>query len=363
MANQRRSGSDEIRKGVFDRVTSEFDYQRVNGLTSAPPITQNPTRKTSEPYIYIYSVDSNEVDATKNSTAREYAIYVDICTRYNSYGGGQRQVNRMVDEVVRALRNGGYPDLSSVGYSIYNLTLGEIRDFTFKERGANYYKATIEVYVTADSIALPQSVNPIQALIYSFSNFTHTPTSTKIETYDSGDITFNETYPSNNQGWDFTSASYAIAQSAQGSLDDRIYSVESTDTPLGITGTLNYEFNTDDTVTTTITDTVAFDRIKSLRFGSSSATSWTENDLRNLSNFGIMFGTENPVGTTITINPGLNEYPYIMFDADHSISEISGPLGLNEISAFTVTEIGGFKIYRLTGAIPYEGLTLTYTLE
>ena len=360
---QRRSGSDEIRKGVFDRINTEFDYQRVNGLTSAPPITQNPTRKTAEPYIYVYSVDSNEIDNTKTSTAREYAIYVDICTRYNSYGGGQRQVNRMVDEVVRALRNGGYPNLSSVGYSIYNLTIGEIRDFTFKERGANYYKAIVEVYVTADSVELPQSVNPVQALIYSFSNFTHTPTTTKIETYDSGDITFNETYPSNNQGWDFTSVSYAIAASAQGTLANRVYSITSDNDPLGVTGTLNYEFGSDNTVTTSITDTVSFERIRSLRFGSSTATSWTENDLENLSNFGIMFGTENPVGTTIEITPGVNEYPYIMFDAAHSISEISGPLGLNEISAFTMTEVGGFKIYRLTGAIPYEGLTLTYTLE
>ena len=156
----RRSGSDEIRKGVFDRIVSEFDYQRVNGLTSAPPITQNPTRKTTEPFIYVYSVDSNEVDPTKDSTAREYTIYVEVCTRYNSYGGGQRQVNRMVDEAVRALRNGGYPDLSSVGYNVYNLTIGEIRDFTFKETGANYYKATVEVFVTADFVGLPQDTVP-----------------------------------------------------------------------------------------------------------------------------------------------------------------------------------------------------------
>ena len=38
----RRSGTDEVRKGIFDR----FDYNRVNGLTEKPPITQNPTRKT-----------------------------------------------------------------------------------------------------------------------------------------------------------------------------------------------------------------------------------------------------------------------------------------------------------------------------
>ena len=264
----------------------------------------------------------------------------------------------MTDEVVRDVRNGGYPDLTSVGYSIYNLTIGEIRDFTFKERGANYYKAIVEVYVTADSVELPQSVNPIQALIYSFSNFTHTPTTTKIETYDSGDITFNETYPSNNQGWDFTSVSYAIAASAQGTLDNRVYSITSANDPLGVTGTLNYEFGSDNAVTTSITDTVAFERIRSLRFGSSTATSWTENDLENLSNFGIMFGTENPVGNTITINPGLNEYPYIMFDEAYSISEIVGPLGLNEISSFTMTEVGGFKIYRLTDEIPYAGLNI-----
>ena len=72
----RRSGTDEVRKGIFDRINSQFDYNRVNGLTEKPPITQNPTRKTQEPYIYIYSVDSEEIDATKNSTAREYTVHV-----------------------------------------------------------------------------------------------------------------------------------------------------------------------------------------------------------------------------------------------------------------------------------------------
>ena len=360
---QRRSGSDEIRKGVFDRVTSEFDYQRVNGLTSAPPITQNPTRKTSEPYIYIYSVESVEADATKDSTSREYAVYVDICTRYSSYGGGQRQVNRMVDEVVSALRNGGYPNLSSVGYNIYNLTIGEIRDFTFKERGANYYKAIVPVYVTADTVDLPQEINPVQALIYAFSGFTHTPTTTKIEQYDSGDITFNETYPSNNNGWNFDSVAYTIGSGAQGSLTDRVYTVGASDDPLGISGTLNYEFDTDSTVTATITDTVAFERIKSLRFGSSSATTFSVNDLQNLSNFNVQFGTEDPRNVDITITPGLGEYPYIIFDDQYSIGEIKGALGLNEISAFTRSDVGGYTIYRLTDEIPYAGLTLNYTLE
>ena len=363
MAFNRRSGSDEIRRGLFGRINTGFDYQRVNGLTSKPPITQNPTRQTGEPYIYVFSVREREVDQQKRSTPKEYYLYVEICARYNSYGGGQRQVNRMMDEVVRAIRNNGYPDLSSVGYSIYNLTIGEIEEFSFKERGANYYKARIPVLIRAEFVELPQDVNPVQALIYQFSGFAHTPTNNRIEEGDSGAITFNETYPSNNNGWDFTSVSYAVAPGAQGSLADRVYTIGSSDETLGVTGQLSYEFGTDTDVTTTINDTQSFSRIKSLRFGSSTAETFTVNDLQNLSSFNIQYGTDNPAGVDITITPNVNEYPYIIFDDQYSITEIKGTLGLNEISAFTRSDVGGYTIYRLTDAIPYAGITLTYTLE
>ena len=359
----RRSGGDEVRRAVFQRINSRFDYSRVSGLSEKPPITQNVTRRTLEPYIYIFSVREREVDQQKGSTPKEYYIYVEICTSYRSFGGGQREVNRMIDEVTRALGDGTYPDITNAGYSIYNLTIGDVEEFQFKERGKNYYKARIPVLIRAEFVELPQDINPVQSLIYQFSGFAHTPTNNKIEQYDSGAITFNETYPSNNNGWDFTSVSYAVAPGAQGSLADRVYTIGSSDETLGVTGQLSYEFGTDTDVTTTINDTQSFSRIKSLRFGSSTAETFTVNDLQNLSSFNIQYGTDNPSGVDITITPNVNEYPYIIFDDQYSITEIKGTLGLNEISAFTRSDVGGYTIYRLTDAIPYAGITLTYTLE
>ena len=323
---QRRSGSDEVRKGIFDRVNNEFDYQRVNGLTSKPPITQNPTRKTTEPFIYVYSVDSNEVDPTKDSTAREYAVYVEVCTRYNSYGGGQRQVNRMVDEVVRAVRNGGYPDLTSVGYNIYNLTVGEIRDFTFKERGANYYKAIIEVYVTADFVELPQEINPVQSPTFTYSLFRYTPTNNlNIERYDSGIITPSTTYPSGNNGWNFESANYSVAQTAQGTFANGDYDVPAGAEPIALFSSLRYELDADNTETTTLTATTRWNLIDSIRYGAVDPITpgtppvFTDDvantyGLRQLNNWNIEHGTVTPHNETITVTGNTDQYIYIIID-------------------------------------------------
>ena len=362
---QRRSGADEVRRGVFERVNTEFDYQRIKGLTSKPPITQNPTRRTAEPFIYIYSLESEEVDNTNDNTSRMYTVMVDVVTRYNSYGGGQRQVNRMVDEVVGAVRYDDYPDITSRGYSIYNLTIGTVENHTFLKNGAKYYQASIPVYVTAVSVDLPSEVNPVQALLYSLSGFTYEPQNNKIEAFDSGLVTLNTSYPSANNGWDFTSVSYTIAHNADGTLDDNLYTIGTLDEPLGIDGILSYEFASDNTTTTSINSSVVFNRIRSTRFGSSTSSAFNATDITTLANFNIMYGTENPKGSTFTIEPEVGEYPYIMFDEqyDSQIGEIKGPLGLNEISAFTKTNVGGFTIYILTDPIPYAGLTLTYTLN
>ena len=372
MAN-RRSGSDEVRKGVFDRITSEFDYQRVNGLTETPPITQNPTRKTSEPYIYVYSVDSNEIDATKTSTAREYGIYVDICTRYNSYGGGQRQVNRMVDEVVRALRNGGYPDITSVGYSIYNLTIGEIRDFTFKERGANYYKAIIEVFVTADYIELPTEVNPVQSPTFQYSTWMFTPVNNNIERYDTGVITPGTTYPSGNNGWNFVDASYSVASNAVGTFTSGNYNVLSGGTPIALSSSLRYEFADDTTETTTLTGTTSWNLIDSIRFGAIDPVvngvipTFTDDTavgygLRNLSNWHIEYGTVTPHNETVEITGTTNQYIYIIVDSGVTLTQIVNNVGQNAISLFNVQTVGDYKIYVNEQPIVFNDFSTEFTL-
>ena len=372
MAFSRRSGSDEVRRGLFGRINDGFDYQRVNGLTSKPPITQNPTRQTSEPYIYVFSVREREVDQQKRSTPKEYYLYVEICTRYNSYGGGQRQVNRMMDEVVRAIRNNGYPDLSSVGYSIYNLTIGEIEEFSFRERGANYYKARIPVLIRAEFVDLPQDINPVQAINYTYSGFTFAPTNNNIERYDSGAITPATSYPSSNNGWDFLDANYSLPQNVAGTFTGGNYNIPSGGEPLALFSSLRYEFAADNTTTTTLTATNSWNVIDSIRYGAIDPVvngvipTFTDDTaatygLRDLSNWNIEYGTVSPHNETITVTGTTNQYVYIVVDSNVTLTQIINN-GVNTISDFTTQTVGDYKIYINEQPIVFNDYTADFIL-
>ena len=368
----RRSGSDEVRKGLFGKINQGFDYQRVNGLTEKPPITQNPTRQTGEPYIYIFSVSETEIDNQKENTPKEYYLYVEICTRYNSYGGGQRQVNRMMDEVTRALRDGTYPDLTSVGYNIYNLTIGEIEEFSFKERGSNYYKARIPVLVRAEFVELPQDVNPVQAISYTYSGFTFAPANNNIERYDSGAITPATSYPSNNNGWNFVDANYSLPQNVAGTFTGGDYNVPSGGEPLALFSSLRYEFAADNTTTTTLTATNNWNVIDSIRYGSISPVvngvipTFTDDaaatyGLRDLSNWNIEYGTVSPHNETITITGTTNQYVYIVVDSSVTLTQIINN-GVNTVSDFTTQTVGDYKIYINEQPIVFNNYTADFTL-
>ena len=217
-----RSGMDEVKRSIAKHVRTNFDYTKVNGLTEAPAITQNPTRQTQTPRIYIYAVGQQEIDTTKEDVPIEYLVNVEILVRYNSYRGGNRQAHQMLDEIIgslRGLKTGDYPVVD--GYSVYRITFGDIRDAKFIEEGQNYYKVICPFSISATQDRVPSTLQPLQAPIFTYSDWTFTPTTTKLERWDAGNIVPATTYPSNNNGWNFTSATYAVSQGADGTYSKR----------------------------------------------------------------------------------------------------------------------------------------------
>ena len=219
-----RSAADEIRKAVAAEIRNNFDYRNVRGLTENPTVTQNPTRQTTEPYIYVYSVGQVEIDSTKDDTPFQYHVAIEVTLRYNSYRGGQRQGEEILNEVlsyVRGKNASEYPDLTPYGFNVYNTTTGDTVELTDRLRGANYYKVVTALYVTASWTGQEVQVQPIQDPTFSYSGFSYSPTENRIERYDAGNIIPAQSYTSPNNGWTFDTVSYSLTPTAQGSYDPR----------------------------------------------------------------------------------------------------------------------------------------------
>ena len=353
-----RSGTDEIRRVIFTRIRDGFDFTTVNGLTSAPTFTQNPQRDTPEPYIYIYSVESAEADVTKDAASKEYTINVEVLIRYNSRRGGQRQADEMIDEVIRDVRGfatGEYPDATAAGYNIYIITTGTQQSFTFKERGANYYKVILPVYVTASFEGTDANTFPVQPVIFNSASFEFNPDATRqIEWFDSGIVTFASQYPSGNNGWNFDNVNYTLATNAQGSLVNQTYTIDTDDTPLGIDSAIEYTLDTDITTTHTLTETVAFPRIRSVRAGLADTAQLTALELDNFSLWDINYGLVDPTAQNLTVTTIIGERIYFIYDSAQGdltrIENLNQPSG-NDLPLYTLTKQDGFNIYtKDTGA-------------
>ena len=238
-----RSAADEIRKAVAAEIRNNFDYRNVRGLTENPTVTQNPTRQTTEPYIYVYSVGQVEIDSTKDDTPFQYHVAIEVTLRYNSYRGGQRQGEEILNEVlsyVRGKNASEYPDLTPYGFNVYNTTTGDTVELTDRLRGANYYKVVTALYVTASWTGQEVQVQPIQDPTFSYSGFSYSPTENRIERYDAGNIIPAQTYTSPNNGWIFTTVDYSLPASAEGVYDGTDYTLTATNEPVAIDSSINY---------------------------------------------------------------------------------------------------------------------------
>ena len=194
-------------------------------------------------------------------------------------------------------------------------------------------------------------------------------TSNQIEQGATGSISFTSSSANPSNNWNLTSVTtnvaspYYVTGSATGS------------TSISITATANYASPTGENVpdtTTTSTTTTTYSKIRSLRYGASTATSFTAGELENLASWDttlggtigtIAKGTTTASGQSVTITWTGDKYHYIVFNS--SLSNLTNITtgGFGVFGSFAVTTVGQYKVYKIgTLQAGGAGSSITYVL-
>jgi hypothetical protein len=194
-------------------------------------------------------------------------------------------------------------------------------------------------------------------------------TSNQIEQGATGSISFTSSSANPSNNWNLTSVTtnvaspYYVTGSATGS------------TSISITATANYASPTGENVpdtTTTSTATTTYTKIRSLRYGASTATSFTAGELENIGAWDttlggtigtIAKGTTTASGQSVTISWTGDKYHYIVFNS--SLSNLTNITtgGFGVFGSFTLTTVGQYKVYKIgTLQAGGAGSSITYVL-
>ena len=362
-----RNAADLLKTAIVRRLRSDFLHERVPGITEQPLFIQDrPQPFTPEPYVYIYVVNSDEVDVTTTGTARDYFLRAQVVTKSAHNSSSETVRDAIIDEITRVLdvdtRN--YINLVNDGFNIYIQNVGSITKFVDDTtRGATYFIGNIELHFRADFIGLPETNLPIQQAIYTFDGFDRPVTGT-IELWDTGTITGATTYPSDNNGWDFVPPPvYQLGVGSGGTLNNNVITVGDSRATIQVIAQLSYEFDTDNDITTILTDTDSWARRRSFRYGAirgvDSQPTFADSasgslGLRNLSEWQTShrFFTDivNPTGEAITIPQQVGDYLYFITGSNVNITDVRPTSfatvpSANFIDQFDVSVVGDYRVY------------------
>jgi hypothetical protein len=189
--------------------------------------------------------------------------------------------------------------------------------------------------------------------------------SNQIEEGATGDISFSAAYGSAN-AWEEVSLTTSPSTSPQNVLATGTVTISSTSNYQSPAGANVPQIFDNRTTTNT------YSRIRSLRYGADAATSFSEAELQDLADWDtglggtigtIAKGTTNPSGQSITITWTGDKYHYIVYDSARSnLSNITTG-GFGVLSAFSLTTVGSYKVYRTnTLQAGGAGTSITYVL-
>ena len=189
----------------------------------------------------------------------------------------------------------------------------------------------------------------------------------QIEQGSTGSIAFSSAYSSSN-GWDQVSitntpSSSPILVTGGGSTGITIQTVTAYESPTG---------DNNPQLTTNTSSSIVFSKIRSVRYGASTATSFTESELEDLGSWDTTLGgtigtidkgNTYPSGDTLTITWSGDKYQYIIYDSNRSDLTGIATSGFGVIGQFTKSTVGDYTVYR-TNVLQAggSGASITYNL-
>lgn len=373
-----RYGSEALEFALYELVRDNFNHNLVTGLTEDPLIlVERPIPGDIEPYVYINTTDSEEINITKSMSARTYFIVAQVVTRSQHNQSAERQRDQIVDQVVSLIDTdpANYIDAGNAGYNVYVQSVKDVVSYQTEERGATYWITNINIEITASFLGAAAGAIPEQLPIFSFQNWAVTPQNFMVANYDNGDITTQLTgYSTPNNGFAFDSATVAITSGSDGTLTNNVLTVDSDDNNISLSTALTYTSLPDGSMTEVLSRVTPWTRVNPLRFGSiAGPTQPTFSDdtsasvgLRNLTDFtgtnrDIRITAVDPNDQTLRITANAGDYIYFMYDSAQSdlasvMQDAQGiRLTITDIFDSPVT-VGDYKIYLSTNPIPIGGV-------
>ena len=131
-----------IRKAIIDRLTNAVTYD----CSTVPDHNRVPNDAT-EPYIRVYSVDSNEVDQNADSFILDCTTRIEVFTSFIGDDGGELQANQIASDILALIRtrSSGYFDLSADNFNVYTCT-NEGTSYLYEDAGEKtYFRAVLTI--------------------------------------------------------------------------------------------------------------------------------------------------------------------------------------------------------------------------
>ena len=113
--------------------------------SSQVPVYNKVPQNATEPFIKVYSVDTEEIDENQTSFNVICTTRIDVVTSFIGDTGGELQANQIASSIVNIIRTGssGYFDLSANNFNVYTSTIDKIRYLEDVDQDRTFYKAII----------------------------------------------------------------------------------------------------------------------------------------------------------------------------------------------------------------------------
>ena len=131
-----------IRQAMINALDGNISYNGSN-----VPVYGRVPSSASEPYIKIYSVQTNEADQNADEFITETLTRIEVITAFDSDSGGELEVNTIVNDILVIIRtrSSGYFDLSSNDFHVYTCVNEGVTYLEDDRNDKTYFTSIIDI--------------------------------------------------------------------------------------------------------------------------------------------------------------------------------------------------------------------------